>query len=218
MMNLPMTKDLTNKQTIKLGAVIPAAFFLILFTALMAPLGTYPEDTPPRPLTQHARRRSTYHTTSSDEFPLHKGNLQEPTTGPSNAPVDDQTPERPTTAKEYGRDLWTRFRSPTPPPAYAPPAIPGRVQRPTAPHGKVVVVRELRNLAPYPSENSDSSSSELDVFARDEQPDWLRVIDWDLFNAMSPDRLWPHLSPADQGLLGPIRIKAWTLRREDIDV
>ncbi|KAK0472198.1 hypothetical protein IW261DRAFT_1571215 [Armillaria novae-zelandiae] len=173
MTNLPMTPDLNDKQTIELGVAIPAAFFIILFTALTvhanrdhiddflhrhkiliplqprptrgapfhyqptappaatrAPPGAYPENEPCHSQTHHARRQSTLCPSgdaSSDEFPLHEGTVRATTLGPSNTHVEDEAPRQSSAAKEYGRELRTRFHSPTPPPAYT-PARPARVE------------------------------------------------------------------------------------------
>ncbi|KAK0479154.1 hypothetical protein IW261DRAFT_1564508 [Armillaria novae-zelandiae] len=256
-----MTPNLTKNQTIELSVALPAAFLLVLFTALMvhanrdcinellhehdiliplqprptrrvpshyqptapattsrALLGAYPKTKPRRSQTQHARRRSTpCGDTSSDEFPLHKG---------------AQT----SAAKEYGRELWTRFHSPTPPPAYT-QNHPGRVERPTVPRRGIRMAPELiRDLIPWPALDPNSDSSGPDVFDTDypgtirvqtpeptrlvpvqePKPEWLQLIDHELFDCWSPDRLWPELAPVDRDLLGPIRVEAWTLRREDI--
>ncbi|SJL06594.1 uncharacterized protein ARMOST_09936 [Armillaria ostoyae] len=71
---------------------------------LVEPVGTIHAPTP--------QRRSTYHASSSDEH-LPPRNA---TPGPSNVPRTPPPAYNPTDeAEEYGRFLWTVFRSPTPP-------------------------------------------------------------------------------------------------------
>ncbi|PBK60266.1 hypothetical protein ARMSODRAFT_1026659 [Armillaria solidipes] len=88
---------------------------------------------PTGPTDLHQRRPSTT-TRSSDEFPLCR---EEPTRnatpGPSNVLRTPPPLERPTTTEEYGRDLWTRYHSPSPPP-YPTEPLPVHTQDRPHPH------------------------------------------------------------------------------------
>ncbi|KAK0474528.1 hypothetical protein IW261DRAFT_1568513 [Armillaria novae-zelandiae] len=157
--------------------------------------------------------------------------------------MENKAPEWLNAAKEYSRELRTRFHSPTLPPAYT-PAHPRRVERPALPSRRVhVAPRQIEEPTNWPAKDSNSDSSELDVFhprsiatrrrpeaimvwppeparmvpANEPEPIWLQLIDHELFNHWSPDHLWPELALVDRDLLGPIRVEAWTLRREDIE-